>query len=42
LRSGLLKPLIKTDNVQRHLISAKTHRAFRASATNTWRAAAAV
>ena len=30
-----------TFNVQRHLISAKTHRAFRASATDTWRAAAA-
>ena len=28
-------------NVQRHLISARTHRAFRASATDTWRAAAA-
>jgi hypothetical protein len=24
-------------NVQRHLISAKTHRAFRASAMQTWR-----
>jgi putative transposase len=30
-----------TFNVQRHLISARTHRAFRASATDTWRAAAA-
>jgi transposase-like protein len=28
-------------NVQRHLISARTHRAFRASAIDTWRAAAA-
>jgi putative transposase len=26
-----------TFNVQRHLISAKTHRAFRASAMQTWR-----
>ncbi len=31
-----------TFNVQRHLISARTHRAFRASATDTWRAVAAV
>ena len=30
-----------TFNVQRHLISAKTHRAFRGSATDTWREAAA-
>ena len=30
-----------TFNVQRHLISAKTHRTFRASAMDTWRAAAA-
>ena len=30
-----------TFNVQRHLISARTHRAFRASAMDTWRAAAA-
>jgi len=30
-----------TFNVRRHLISARTHRAFRASATDTWRAAAA-
>ena len=30
-----------TFNVQRHLISARTHRAFRASATDTWRTAAA-
>jgi len=30
-----------TFNVQRHLISAKTHRAFRASAMQTWVAAAA-
>jgi hypothetical protein len=29
-------------NVQRHLTSARTHRAFRASAVNTWRAAVAV
>jgi putative transposase len=29
-------------NVQRHLISARTHRAFRASAMNMWRAAIAV
>ena len=28
-------------NVQRHLISAKTHRAFRASAMQTWREATA-
>jgi hypothetical protein len=28
-------------NVQRHLISATTHRAFRATAMNTWREAAA-
>jgi transposase-like protein len=26
-----------TFNVQRHLVSAKTHRAFRASAMRTWR-----
>jgi putative transposase len=26
-----------TFNVQRHLISAKTHRAFQASAMQTWR-----
>jgi putative transposase len=31
-----------TFNVQRHLISASTHRAFRESATNTWRMAVAV
>ena len=30
-----------TFNVQRHLISARTHRTFRASAMDTWRAAAA-
>jgi transposase-like protein len=30
-----------TLNVQRHLISARRHRAFRASATEAWRAAAA-
>ena len=30
-----------TFNVQRYLISARTHRAFRASATDTWRTAAA-
>ncbi len=30
-----------TFNVQHHLISARTHRAFRASATDAWRAAAA-
>jgi len=30
-----------TFNVQRHLTSASTHRAFRASAMSTWRAAAA-
>ena len=30
-----------TFNVQRHLTSAKTHRAFRASAMDTWRAAVA-
>jgi transposase-like protein len=30
-----------TFNVQRHLISARTHRAFRASAIDRWRAAAA-
>jgi putative transposase len=29
-------------NVQRHLTSARTHRAFRASAMNTWRAAVGV
>ena len=29
-------------NVQRHLTSARTHRAFRASAMNTWRVAVAV
>jgi putative transposase len=28
-----------TFNVQRHLISAKTHRAFRACAMQTWREA---
>jgi len=31
-----------TFNVQRHLTSARTHRAFRASAMNIWRAAVAV
>ena len=31
-----------TFNVQRHLTSARTHRAFRASAMNTWREAVAV
>src|SRR5580704_11773323 len=31
-----------TYNVQRHLISARTHRAFRASAMNMWREAVAV
>ena len=31
-----------TFNVQRHLISAKTHRAFRAAAMNMWREAVAV
>ena len=31
-----------TFNVQRHLISARTHRAFRASAMEMWRAAVAV
>ena len=30
-----------TFNVQRHLISARTHRAFRTSAMDTWRAATA-
>ena len=30
-----------TFNVQRHLVSARTHRAFRASAMDTWRSAAA-
>ena len=30
-----------TFNVQRHLTSAKTHRSFRAAATNTWRAVVA-
>ena len=30
-----------TFNVQRHLISASTHRAFRAAAMNTWREAVA-
>ena len=30
-----------TFNLQRHLISAKTHRAFRASAMQTWREVAA-
>ena len=30
-----------TFNVQRHLVSARTHRTFRASAMNTWRAAVA-
>jgi transposase-like protein len=29
-------------NVQRHLTSASTHRAFRASAMNSWRAAVTV
>src|SRR6201981_728431 len=29
-------------NVQRHLISARTHRAFRAAAMNVWREAVAV
>lgn len=29
-------------NVQRHLTSASTHRAFRASATNSWHAAVTV
>jgi transposase-like protein len=29
-------------NVQRHLTSARTHRAFRSSAMNLWRAAVAV
>jgi transposase-like protein len=31
-----------TFNVQRHHISARTHRAFRASAMDMWRAAVAV
>ena len=31
-----------TFNVQRHLVSASTHRAFRASATQTWREVVAV
>ena len=31
-----------TFNVQRHLITARTHLAFRASAMNMWRAAVAV
>src|ERR1700730_18617072 len=31
-----------TFNVQRHLISAKTHRAFRAAAMNMWHEAVAV
>jgi transposase-like protein len=31
-----------TFNVQRHLISARTHRAFRASAMNMWREAVGV
>jgi hypothetical protein len=31
-----------TFNIQRHLISARTHRAFRASAMNMWREAVAV
>jgi putative transposase len=31
-----------TFNIQRHLISARTHRAFRASAMNIWREAVAV
>jgi hypothetical protein len=31
-----------TFNVQRHLTSARTHRAFRASAMNTWCVAVAV
>src|ERR1700730_248331 len=31
-----------TFNVQRHLISARTHRAFRASVMNMWREAVAV
>ena len=30
-------PPHNTFNVQRHLISAKTHRAFRATAMQTWR-----
>ena len=29
--------IYNTFNVQRHLISARTHRAFRASAMQTWR-----
>jgi putative transposase len=29
-------------NVQRHLMSARTHRAFRAAAMNVWREAVAV
>jgi transposase-like protein len=31
-----------TFNVRRHLTSARTHRAFRTSAMNIWRAAVAV
>ncbi|MFZ3326256.1 MAG: IS6 family transposase, partial [Methylocella sp.] len=31
-----------TFNVQRHLTSARTHRAFRASAINMWREAVGV
>ena len=34
--------IYNTFNVQRHLISARTHRAFRASAMNMWREAVAV
>jgi hypothetical protein len=37
-----LSPNYNTFNVQRHLISASTHRAFRASAMNMWREAVAV
>ncbi len=33
--------IYNTFNVQRHLISARTHRAFRASAMQTWREVAA-
>jgi putative transposase len=33
--------IYNTFNVQRHLTTAETHRAFRASAMNTWRAAVA-
>jgi putative transposase len=39
--SQLTQPLYNTFNVQRHLISASTHRAFRASVMNTWREAVA-